>query len=77
MRNSGLFSSVEIHTYPWTKTYTTSEYIQLLNTYSDHLALPERQRRSLYQAIANLIESHYEGKVERPYLTKLFLGKKA
>ncbi len=76
MRDTGLFNSVEVRTYPWTKTYTTSEYIQLLNTYSDHQALPEEHRRGLYQAIAHLIENHYEGKVERPYLTELFLGKK-
>lgn len=75
MQSTGLFSSVEVRTYPWTKTYTTREYIQLLNTYSDHRALPEERRRGLYQAIADLIDSHYEGKVERPYLTELFLGK--
>lgn len=77
MRGTGLFNSVVVRTYPWTKTYTTSEYLQLLNTYSDHRALPEENRRGLYQAIANLIESHYGGKVERPYLTELFMGKKA
>jgi SAM-dependent methyltransferase len=77
MRSTGLFIVVEVRTYPWTETYTTAEYLQLLNTYSDHLAMEEEHRRGLYEAIADLIDKHYGGKVERPYLTELFLGKKA
>jgi SAM-dependent methyltransferase len=76
IRSTGLFSSVEVRTYPWSRTYSTAEYLQLLNTYSDHLALEEARRQRLYQAIAGLIDSHYDGRVERPYLTVLYLGKK-
>jgi SAM-dependent methyltransferase len=74
--STGLFSSVTVRTYPWTKTYTTSEHIRLLNTYSDHLRLEENRRLSLYQSIADLIESRYAGQVEKPYLAVLYLGKK-
>ncbi len=74
MRATGLFRSVVVRTYPWTQTYTTDAYLRLLNTYSDHRALSQERRRYLYEGIANLIESHYGGKVERPYLTELFLG---
>lgn len=77
MRSTGLFNAVEVRTYPWTETYSTAEYLQLLNTYSDHLAIEEEYRRGLYEAIADLIDKHYGGKVERPYLTELFLGIKA
>jgi ubiquinone/menaquinone biosynthesis C-methylase UbiE len=76
MRSTQLFSCVEVCTYPWTKTYSTAEYIRLLNTYSNHLALPEEQRRALYHAIADLIDTRFAGKVEKPYLTELFLGRK-
>jgi SAM-dependent methyltransferase len=76
MRSTGLFKTVEVRTYPWTETYTTAEYLRLLNTYSDHLALQEEPRRRLYEGIADLIDQRYGGKVERPYLTELFLGKK-
>ncbi len=76
MRSTGLFSEVLVRTYPWSHTYTTLEYLRLLNTYSGHLRLEEGRRRSLYQAIANLIERRYAGKVERPYLSVLYLGKK-
>lgn len=77
MRSTGLFSAVEVRTYPWAETYTTAEYIQLLNTYSDHLAMEAERRRGLYEAIAGLIDKRYGGKVERPYLTELFFGRTA
>jgi hypothetical protein len=76
MRASGLFSSVEVCTHPWAETYTTAGYLRLLNTCSGHRAIPEERRRGLYQAIAELIESHYEGKVEKSYLIELNLGKR-
>ena len=75
MRATGLFSSVELITYPWTKVYSTAQYIQLLNTYSDHIALEINRRRALYEGIAELIERRFSGQVERPYLTELFLAK--
>jgi ubiquinone/menaquinone biosynthesis C-methylase UbiE len=77
MQATGLFATVEVRTYPWMETYTTAEYLQLLNTYSGHRAIDDTRRRGLYAAIADLIEKRYAGKVERPYLTELFLGKKA
>lgn len=75
--STGLFEPVIVRTYPWTRTYTTLEYLRLLNTYSDHLTLEEGRRQSLYQGIADLIERRYGGKVERHYLSVLFLSAKA
>jgi hypothetical protein len=65
-----------VRTYPWSVTYTTAEHLALLNTYSDHLALPEDRRLALLQAIADLIERRYGGKIERPYLSVLYLAQK-
>lgn len=76
IRSTGLFLSVTTRTYSWSCTYTTSEYLRLLNTYSNHLRLEEGRRRSLYQDIAGLIERRFNGKVERPYLSVLYLCKK-
>ncbi len=63
-------------TYPWKQTYTTYEYLRLINTYSGHLRLAEDRRRALYQAIAELIEKRFGGKVEKPYLSVLYMAKK-
>ncbi len=76
MESTGLFSEVIVQTYPWSQTYTTLEHLRLLNTYSDHLRLEEGLRRALYQAIADLIERRYGGKVERPYLSVLYVGRR-
>ncbi len=76
MESTRIFSQVIVRTYPWSQTYTTSEYLRLLNTYSGHLRLEEGRRRALYQSIASLIERWYGGKVERPYLSVLYVGKK-
>ena len=73
---SGLYAAVTLRTYAWTRTYSTREYIQLLNTYSNHLSLDESRRCSLYQSIADLIERRFDGKVERPYLSVLYLAQK-
>ena len=76
IRGTGLFDPVTVRTYPWSQTYTAQEYLRLLNTYSGHLHLEEGRRRSLFQAIAGLIERRYNGQVERPYLAVLYLAKK-
>jgi len=76
LRDSGFFAEVLVKTYSWSHTYTTSEYLRLLNTYSDHLLLEDARRCSLYQAIGDLIERNYQGHVDRPYLTVLYLARK-
>ncbi len=53
--------------YPWTQTYSSEEYIQLLRTYSDHIALPDENRHLLFEGITNLIEKNYNGRVTKHY----------
>ena len=53
--------------YPWTHTYSSTEYIKLLSTYSDHIALPDRNRRLLFEGVAHLIETQYEGRITKHY----------
>lgn len=76
IQSTGLYAGVTVRTYPWLRAYSTREYLQLLNTYSDHIRLEESRRKALYQSIAGLIERRYSGKVERPYLTVLYVAKK-
>jgi hypothetical protein len=46
-----------------------------LNTYSDHLRLPEETRKHLLLSIGKVIEQH-GGSVERPYLAVLYVAEK-
>ena len=53
--------------YPWSQTYTSEQYIKLLGTYSGHIALPDKNKRLLFEGIANLIETKYNGRVTKHY----------
>ncbi len=53
--------------YPWSQTYSSKQYIKLLGTYSGHIALPEKNKRLLFEGIANLIETKYEGQITKYY----------
>ena len=53
--------------YPWTQTYSSEQYIKLLGTYSGHIALPDKNRCLLFEGIANLIETRYDGRITKYY----------
>ena len=53
--------------YPWTQTYSSEQYIKLLGTYSEHIALPDENRRLLFEGIVNLIETKYNGQITKHY----------
>lgn len=57
--------------YPWKQTYSSEQYIKLLNTYSDHIALPNKNKHLLYEGIVNLIETKYDGQITKHYAAVL------
>lgn len=75
LQSSGHFTSVLRRAHDWERAYDTEHYLRLLNTYSDHQRLPERQRRALYRELAEIIESEYGGVVARPYRTELVVAR--
>jgi SAM-dependent methyltransferase len=75
-QESGLFYNVKTYRFPWSVKYEVQEYLGLLNTYSDHLRLPEEKRKNLYEEVANVIQRH-GGKIEKPYLAVLHIAQKA
>lgn len=68
------FTPVTVRTYPWQRTYTTSEYLALLNTYSDNRAMESSQRDELFAGIANLIDQRFGGQVTKEYLAAAYLA---
>ena len=44
--------------YQMTKDFSAEEYLALLRTYPDHMALPEQKREGLFAGIANAIQQH-------------------
>lgn len=75
INNSGEFTDVSVHRVEWSKTFTTEKYLGLLNTYSDHICIPEKTRNELFKGIAEVFQ-HNGGLLKKPYLTVLYLGKK-
>ena len=59
--------------YPWSQTYSSEQYIKLLSTYSDHIALPDENRNLLFEGVVNLIETKYGGQVTKHYQAVLDL----
>lgn len=61
--------------YPWIQTYSSEQYIKLLSTYSDHIALPDENRCLLFEGIVNLIKTKYNGRITKHYEAVLDLRK--
>jgi hypothetical protein len=74
--NDEIFDIVCDYEYYWDSYYSTEDYISLLSTYYDHLALEPDKRYNLFEELKELINEKYLGKVQKKYLTKLEIGKK-
>lgn len=71
---SGLFGEVTVRKYLWEQEYDAEGYTRLLTTYSDHRSLPPDARERLLRGIAELIDTRYEGRITKGYLTTLYLA---
>jgi SAM-dependent methyltransferase len=70
---SGLFDIVEVREFDWEVDYTADEYLDLLNTFSNHLAMPEHRRDRLYTEIRSRILERPSGTVRRGWGAVLHL----
>lgn len=70
---SRLFKSVSVRQFSWTQWYTTTQYLQLLETYSDHRMQPPESKSALFSGITAALERHGGGR-SKPYLAVLYLA---
>lgn len=68
---SGCFSSAVFRRYEWELSYSSRQYLDLLNTYSGHRALEPARRIPLLECIENLIDGSYGGQITKRYLSEL------
>jgi hypothetical protein len=68
------FELPEARSYSWSHRYTSDEYVDLLQTHSDHIVLPDTQRWALLDAVAAIIDSH-GGEFTLEYVTALWLAR--
>jgi SAM-dependent methyltransferase len=70
---SGWFGPCERRSWDWASTYTTEEYVELLQTHSDHRLLPGDQRRRLLDDVAAVVD-RAGGRLTYAYRTLLVMS---
>ena len=70
------FSDPIERVYAWEEPYSAEQYIKLIGTYSDHIALPERNRKGLFEGIVDMINRNYSGSIIKHYQTTLSFRRK-
>ena len=73
---SGRFGALTSRSHPWSKSYGTREFLDLLATHSDHRMLEEEQREALFAEVGAMIDAH-GGAVRLEYEANLHLARKA
>ena len=69
------FGQVTTKLYDASRTYSADEYIELLDTFSDHRSLPVDLRVALYEGIKKVILKH-GGHHKVDYVFQLYMGRK-
>jgi len=69
------FVDVTMMFYNSEKTYSTDNYLALLDTFSDHRALPDENKKALYAGVKEVLKKHNNQiKVKNVY--QLYMGRK-
>lgn len=74
-RSSGLLDDVIVRRYRWDQTYTTDTYEQLVRSYSDTQMMDAAAREGLLADLRDVIKREFGGKVTRPLVIALTLGR--
>ncbi|MFN6560716.1 MAG: class I SAM-dependent methyltransferase [Nostoc sp. ChiSLP01] len=74
IEQTGLFGEVKYRSYRWDATYNTATYLNLLNTYSGHINLDSMTKKRFFHAIAELIDTKFNGQITKGYLTTLYVA---
>jgi len=69
------FKDIMMKLYEVERTYSADDYIALLDTYSDHRALPDENRAALYTGVKEVIARH-GGQQKLNFIFQLYMGKK-
>lgn len=69
IERTGLFEIVSIKRYVWPVDYSADTYIDMLNTYSGHIAWEQWKRDQLYAEIRRFIGQRTDGRIRKHYLS--------
>jgi SAM-dependent methyltransferase len=73
---SGLFGDVQVRRYVWELMYTADQYVDLLNTFSGHIAMDPDKRDYLSGRVRELINARPDPRIRRHWLTILTVARK-
>jgi hypothetical protein len=60
----------------WQAAYTAEQYLDLLSTYSNHIAMLPEDRIGLFDCMTTLIDTRFGGSIVKQYMTELVVAKK-
>ena len=75
IKASNLFANLKVYTYQFEIEYTSSQYIDLLDTYSDHRTMDKEIKSLLFNEIKKTINK-FGGKIRKPYIATLYFAEK-
>jgi SAM-dependent methyltransferase len=75
IEGSGFFGPVARRSFRWAKRYTTHEYLELLQTQSDHRMLPGERLTQLLGGVAEVIERS-GGSIAMDFVARLYLARR-
>lgn len=73
---SGLFEVVDIRSFDWERIYPVDEYIDLLNTFSDHILMEDQKRDILYREIRALLNQRSDQSVRHHWGAVLHVARR-
>jgi SAM-dependent methyltransferase len=73
---SGLFGDLQARRYVWEIMYTADGYIDLMNTFSGHIAMEPDKREYLYRNVRELINARPDPRLRRHWLAILNVARK-
>ena len=73
---SGLFEVVAVRQYDWERVYDAEEYIELLSTFSGHIAMTGWQRERLFGEIRRRLARRPEHTVRRHWGAVLHVARR-
>jgi len=73
---TGLFGDFQSRRYVWEMMYSADEYINLMNTFSGHIAMGAEKREYLYRNVRERINARADPRVRRHWLAILNVARK-
>jgi SAM-dependent methyltransferase len=76
IEESGLFDIVHVRHFDWEVSYDASSYIDLLNTFSNHIAMSDSNRNRLYAEIRKRLAKRPDGTLRRHWGAVLHVARR-